>query len=62
MALEGTKRLYFGLWPLVIPPSHGMDVPYENVNEDGVIEIFDELGESCGKWTRRMHSSARPQV
>ena len=50
--LEGTKRLFFGLWPVVIPLFHGMEVPYENINEDGIIDVFEELGEGYGKWAK----------
>ena len=39
-ALEGNRRLYFGLWSLVIPLFFGMDVPYENINEKGVIDFL----------------------
>ena len=52
MALKGTKRLYFDLWSLVIPFFHGMDVPYENIYEEGVIKFFEELGEGYGKWAK----------
>ena len=39
-ALEGTRRLYFGFWSLVIPLFFDMDIPYKNINEQGVIELF----------------------
>ena len=51
-ALEDTRRLYFGFWSLVILLFFAMDVPYENINEQGVIEIFEELGEGYGKWAK----------
>ena len=48
-SLEGTKRLFFGIWPLVLPLFHGMDVPYENIKEESIIDVFKELGEGYGK-------------
>ena len=29
-----------------------MDVPHENINEEGVIKFFEELGEGYGRWAK----------
>ena len=51
-ALEDTRRFYFGFWSLDTPLFFGMDVPDENINEEGAIEFFEELGEGYGKWAQ----------